>query len=1156
LRAGKLRWPILLLVISVFFLLGGLWFYLDQRARLRQDAESELQAVADLKVNQIVEWRLEILSDASVLMRNPLLAEEFAHWLESDDPHSLQVIEESLRAYRSHPQYAELLLVDQAARPRLSLSGDLGALNPVGLEAIQVAMQARRPVLSCLHRDPTSYQIHLSVAAPLLLLPDESGAQQVVGAVVMQIDPHRFLYPLLQRWPLPSSSAETLLVRPEGDDVLFLNDLLFLPDAALSLRLPIGRTDLPAAMAVEGLEGTVTGNDYRGQKVLAALYAVPESEWYMVSKVDHEEVFAAWRYRSALILAVIALSLVSLAVLAVMLLQRARRLAERAELEAADALFVREERLSATLNSVGDAVISTDEQGAVTLMNPVAATLTGWTLEDAQGRHVSEIMALEQEDTGASVENPAIRVLSQGATASLANHTVLVARDGRRIPIADSAAPIKGADGVLRGAVLVFRDQTEERAARNALEVSERRLRDIFEFLPVGLWFSDQDGLLTMNNPAARAIWGGEPHVRPEEYGVFSARWLPSGEPVAPEDWSLVRTLREGATVRGELIEIDAFDGRTKVILNYSAPLTGQEGEVLGGVVVNLDITERMRAEEALRRRSEADAALARIATQLLLPNADRSDLPALLLAEACRLTASGAGYAGEIDSGSGDCLLQAFETDCFDAGQWQPPLVVPREEDGCYGSGVWGRALNTHTSLVANGGVADGLPEGGSLLAVPVVVEGTLRGQIVLVDAPGGYDEVSLATTSRLAQLYGLYLLDADRRRRLQENEAKLRQAVKMEAVGRLAGGVAHDFNNMLQVILGYGEMALDDTGPEDDLYFPLQEIVKAGRRSADLTRQLLAFARKQTIQPEDVDLNEAVAGMLKMLTRLVGEDIAVIWEPTSETCPVVMDPSQIDQILANLVVNARDAIAGQGEVHIATARVKLDAQYCLAHPDLVPGSYVRLTVRDDGCGMDRLTLEQVFEPFFTTKGMGEGSGLGLATVYGIVRQNGGDIDVHSAPGAGSTFALYLPLRADADGRDDEPDKGVDLPRGQQTLLLVEDEEGVRRLAARMLGELGYTVVEAATPHQGLSLAQAHPGVIDLVVADVVMPQMNGRQFVEALRRTRPSIRCLYMSGYPAEVIADHGIVSSDVAFLGKPFTRAQLAQRVAETLAKEPSR
>jgi len=1149
-RDRKLRGPILVLVISVFFLMGGLWFYLDQRARLRQDAESELQAVAQLKVNQIAEWRLEILSDARALMQAPLLAEVFVHWIESDDSHSLEVLEESLHAYHSHPQYDELILVDREARPRLSLSGNLGSFYPSGLETINQAMQAGHPVLSCLHRDPTSGKIHMGVAAPLMLHDEGSGIQEVVGAVVLQIDPRRFLYPLTQRWPLPSSSAETLLVRREGDQVLFLNDLLFLPDAALSLRLPLAQADLPAAMAVEGLEGTVSGTDYRGQRVLASLHAVPQSEWYMVSKVDHAEVFAARRFRSALILAVIALALVSLAAMAVMMLQRARRSAERAQLLAAKELFVREERLRATLFSVGDAVVATDEQGVVTLMNPVAEGLTGWTVEEGKGRHISEIMAVETEDTGETVENPAMPVLRQGETVSLANHSVLVARDGRRIPIADSAAPIKGADGEMRGAVLVFSDQTKERAARNALEVSERRLRDIFEFLPVGIWFADKTGKLTMGNPAGVAIWGGEPHVGPEEYGLFSARRLPSGEPVAPEDWSLVRTLRDGVRVRGELLEIDAFDGKTKVILNYSSPLIGQDGEVLGGVVVNLDITERTRAEEALRRRFEADAALAQIATQLLLPNADRSDLPTLLLAEACRLTGSGAGYAGAIDSGTGDCLLQALETDGLAISKSHAPLVVPREDDGSYGCGVWGRALNTRTSLVANDGEDDGLCEGGSLLAVPVVAGGSLRGQIVLLDAPGGYDEVDLATVSRMAQMYGLYLLDVDRRRRLEENEARLRQALKMEAVGRLAGGVAHDFNNMLQVILGYGEMALEDTDPDDDLRLPLQEITKAGSRSADLTRQLLAFARKQTIQPEDLDLNEAVAGMLKMLTRLVGEDVSVIWEPTNETCPVVMDPSQIDQILANLLVNARDAIEDHGEVRISTERVILDAQYCRTHPDVAPGPYVRLVVRDSGCGMDRETLEQLFEPFFTTKGLGEGSGLGLSTVYGIVRQNGGSIDVRSAPGQGSAFSLYFPLRADADGGDEESGKVADLPRGQQTLLLVEDEEGVRRLATRMLGELGYTVVEAASPQEGLALAEAHPGGIDLVVADVVMPQMNGRQFVEALRRTRPNIRCLYMSGYPAEVIAEHGIVSSDVAFLGKPFTRAQLAQRVAEVL------
>jgi PAS domain S-box-containing protein len=391
------------------------------------------------------------------------------------------------------------------------------------------------------------------------------------------------------------------------------------------------------------------------------------------------------------------------------------------------------------------------------------------------------------------------------------------------------------------------------------------------------------------------------------------------------------------------------------------------------------------------------------------------------------------------------------------------------------------------------------------------------------------------------------------DRKRAEEERatlEAQLQQSQKMESVGRLAGGVAHDFNNMLGVILGHAEFALDQVDPDQPLHADLEEIQQAARRSADLTRQLLAFARKQTIAPQVLDLNETVAGMLKMLRRLIGEDIDLTWHPEPGLWPVRVDPSQIDQILANLCVNARDAIADVGKMTIETAHGVFDADYCARHVGFVPGEYVRLAVSDDGCGMDEDTLAHVFEPFFTTKAVGTGTGLGLATVYGIVKQNDGFINVYSEPGHGTTFAIYLPRYAGTAEPARHAAAAGPLARGHETILLVEDEPALLRMTHEMLALQGYVVLATGTPGDAIRLAGEHAGTIHLLLTDVVMPEMNGRDLAQQVLSVHPRIRRLFMSGYTANVIAHHGVLEEGAHFIQKPFAVKELAAKVRAVL------
>lgn len=398
----------------------------------------------------------------------------------------------------------------------------------------------------------------------------------------------------------------------------------------------------------------------------------------------------------------------------------------------------------------------------------------------------------------------------------------------------------------------------------------------------------------------------------------------------------------------------------------------------------------------------------------------------------------------------------------------------------------------------------------------------------------------------------------DISERKRNEEEQARLHgqllQAQKMESVGRLAGGIAHDFNNMLNVILGHCELALLQSPSDDQLSPHFQAIRGAAQRSAELTRRLLAFARRQTIAPRVIDLNATVGGMLEMLRQLIGEDIHLAWMPGKGLWSIKADPSQLDQILANLCVNARDAISGVGKVTIETGTASFDHHYCSDHPGFLPGDYTLLAVSDNGCGMNEETKSRLFEPFFTTKETGKGTGLGLATIYGIVKQNRGFINIYSEPGQGSTFKIYFPRHFGP--REETALEVSPLHHGGfATVLVVEDERMILDVTKTMLESLGYKVLAASTVEEALRLTEEHADAIEVLLSDVVMPEMNGKDLAGILTAKCPGMQVLFMSGYTANVIAHHGVLESGVHFIQKPFTMAELAAAVGRTrVTSEP--
>jgi two-component system cell cycle sensor histidine kinase/response regulator CckA len=418
-----------------------------------------------------------------------------------------------------------------------------------------------------------------------------------------------------------------------------------------------------------------------------------------------------------------------------------------------------------------------------------------------------------------------------------------------------------------------------------------------------------------------------------------------------------------------------------------------------------------------------------------------------------------------------------------------------------------------------------------------------------------GAADYITRNHLSRLGVSVSREMSQAEGRRERRRLEQQFRQAQKMEAVGRLAGGVAHDFNNLLTVITGYAELLLAGTDLEESQRTALQEIQRAAERGGALTHQLLAFSRGQPFTARTVQLNSLIVHMQKMLSRLIGEDVELITVAAADPADVRTDPGQLEQVVMNVVVNARDAMPGGGKLIIETANAQIDQIHAAPNFDLQPGSYVVLAISDTGMGMDPETVTHLFEPFFTTKAPGKGTGLGLATAYGIVKQSGGAISVYSEPGRGTTVKIYLPsaeAKAVAEGAVEPPTATL---RGNETILVLEDEARVRKLICEVLAARGYHVLEAVRGEEAIRLAKEHKGRIHLLLADVVMPEMSGPQALEQIRARYPHMKVLFMSGYTDEAMMHHGILESGAPFLQKPFLPETLARKVREVLASQAS-
>jgi len=629
------------------------------------------------------------------------------------------------------------------------------------------------------------------------------------------------------------------------------------------------------------------------------------------------------------------------------------------------------------------------------------------------------------------------------------------------------------------------------------LEVSERRFRTLAEASFEGLVFT-RDGVIVDVNDQMSRMFG---YSREEILGRKAL------DAVAPESRGLVEeSIKSGRLEPYEFVVLRK-DGTRFLVESRARHILIGDHEIRMAAI--RDITERKRAEETLRESQEfLSSIIENIPNMIFIKDAEE-----LRFIRFNRAGEQLLGYQRED-------LIGKNDYDFF-----------PKEQADFF---------TTKDREVLESGQLFDIPEEPIMTKAGVRILHTKKLPIMDKNGKPSYllgisEDITESKQS-----------DAER----EKLHAQLGQAQKMESVGRLAGGVAHDFNNMLTGILGHAQMAMRRSNSSDQIHADLKAIEKAALRSAELVQQLLAFARKQVVTPRVLVLNDTVAGMLNMLRRLIGEDIDFTWKPGADLWPVKIDPSQIDQILVNLCVNARDAITGVGKITVETANAVFDETVLASHPEGLRGEYVMLAVRDNGCGMDKDQLDRIFEPFFTTKDVGKGTGLGLSMVYGIVKQNGGFIDVCSEPGKGTTFQVFLPRSAE-ETLALKTELMAEIPRGHEELvLLVEDDPVLLIIGQELLDSLGYRVLSASTPSEAIRQVQAHSGDIQLLITDVVLPEMNGRELANLLTATQPGLKCLFTSGYTADVIAQRGELGEDVHFLQKPFSLEQLAIRVRKAI------
>lgn len=1081
---------VIFLVFSLVIAVLSFFIYTKERDQTIREKHREISAIGELKASQIKQWRRQQIYIVEILVRSPFLLKAVGDFVISGEnsPYS-DDLADRLNIVKEVFDYTDVLIVDTSGVILLYLADDLHELNNETRKTVKTALELKTSVLSDLYVCSND-SIHLDAVAAFLG-PDSLP----VALLILRNNAEEYLYPSIQAWPTPSRTGEVILIRKENDEIVFLNHLRLENSRPLNLKFPLDSSGIPSVQAVLGRKGVFMGHDYSGNEVLADLRPIDGSPWFIVTKIDSDEVFSELN-KTTFMWALLTLTCIFLAGVVSFFIYKSKQagLLKRA-VNAQKVLLKREEEFKAILESMQEGLITVDNKDVILFVNPKFCEMTGYSKDELIGKTGCKFLLNKQDIERVLKYN---KERQSGKTGRYELN--MIKKSGEQITFIMNAAPLNGPGGEVIGSLSTCLDISEQKKMAKSLKEGESKYRMLVESMQEGLLFADNDDVIQFINPILCKKLGYE---KEELLGKYGLEILLNKQ---TEELVRQHTQKRLAGISDQYdIELVKKNGEKIFFITNASPLKDLDGKVIGSIATFLDITERKKAENEIKNaRAQLISIFDGIDQPIYVSDPDTYEI--LYVNKAAKTI-------------FGDCEGKK----CYEYFQnYKSPCTF------CTNEMIFGKHLGK--SYIWQ-------------------FQNKINGRWYnCTDKAIKWYDGSMVRYEIASDITDL----KEALEKTKETEAKYIQAQKMEAVGRLAGGIAHDFNNMLAVISGNAELMLAKSDINEIASDSLREILKASEHSTNLVKQLLAFARKQTVEPEEVNLNEIIHNMLSMLKRLIGENINLIWKPAENLWRLKVDPAQIDQIVANLVINSSDSITGKGTITIMTANCEFEDGYEDEFKDFHPGKQVMLSISDDGCGMDKEIREHLFEPFFTTKPKGKGTGLGLSMIYGIVKQNSGFINVYSEPGKGTNVKIYLPRHDSQKTVKPKPAPVEKCNLTGKTILLVEDEESLLNLNLRILNLCGYKSLSAINPLQALEIAQTYDGIIDLLISDVVMPDMSGQELWERISVIRPETKCLFISGYTADIIDDHGIIKEGIHFLQKPFNKDNLSEKIREILSE----
>jgi two-component system, cell cycle sensor histidine kinase and response regulator CckA len=1086
-------------LMTLSLLAYSVWFYRVQEQNLRYAAENQLQAIAKLKVNEIVNWRANRLSEAYLIMESPFLTEGIAAWMADPQAKGTEKILTRFRSIQNHYVYTDVILVDTGGKEIISLNGRAGC-TLLEKAAMAEAFRKHCPVLTDLHEGPGDLPPHVSVIVPLFLMNGES--YHLTGAVILQSDARHFLYPMIQSWPIPSKSAETLLVRRDGDSVLFLNELRHQTDTALKFRIPLSEKDVVGVMAVLGKKGLVQGKDYRGVDVISFLAPIPDSSWFISAKMDKKEAFSFLSLFTSLILILALGFTATVAAIAYAILQKNTKSHYMALLES-------EQRYQNLFTGSRDGIVVVDDQGRFLDANAAYCAMLGYSIEELRAMNGFASITPEKWQVWEHEEIWSRRLLQDGYSSIYEKE--YIRKDGTVFPVELQSYTVFDPSGKIRYLWGVARDITERKKAEATLQAASlySYTRSLIETSLDPFVTISPEGKITDVNKASEKITGLS---RERLIGTNFEDYFTEPE--------MARNGYQKVFEQGQVIDyplsIRHTSGAVSDVLYNASVYRNEKGEVLGVFAAARDITKRKQIEEALRESQERYRNVVEGTTDLIT-RVDAEGSYLFVNHSSLKIH----GLAPE------DCIgRKAFD------------FIHPEDRETTMAAfETWKKSsenvLTYENRLVG----ADGRVHHMSWAIHP---EHDAGGNVT------GFTSSARDITERKL---------AEETRKILEKE--IQQVKKIEALSRMAGAIAHHFNNQLLVVTGNLELALSDL-PHDALPRKnLNQALKAALRSSEISGLMLTYLGQKMVNLEPVDLSEACRRNMTMLQAVKPSSIDLNVDFMSPGPVIQANNSQMQQLLTHLITNAWESIGdASGRVTLMTRTFPAsDIPNSQISPiDWKPATDILacLEVTDSGCGISEEEMDRLFDPFFTTKFTGRG--LGLSVVLGIVKTWAGAISVKSEKGHGSTFRVYFPIvTSDLIPRRAEKPAAVGKNAEGSTVLLVDDHDDVRKMAADMLKHLGFTVLTAADGLEAIELFREHRDIICFVLTDLTMPGMDGWQTLSALRKIDPHIPVILSSGYDeAYVMGSNDSVQPHI-FLHKPYSMSALKKSLDQVFRND---